>query len=407
MTSPSLLPQVEDWSDDPVRKAQDIADIVAKGAAERDRLHQLPHEAFELIRSSGLGALRVPRRYGGYEASFRDTARVYLALAKADPNVAQAFIPHVTSVERLVIVGSEEQRRHFLPKVVRGDLFGVANAELGGKVRGGVATTLRRDGSSYRLSGSKFYSTGSLFSQHIRISAATPEGGRVVVLIPRDRAGIVLLDDWDGMGQRTTASGSTELDDVEVLDHEIMRSARWNGLDRDYSDSAVHLLHAGLEVGIALAVLDDAVHYTRTYARTVRESGVARAADDPFIQHTIGSIAVRAHAAEALYLRAADAVDAVADAPARGLSDPATLEALVIEAAVAVSEIKIFAAEAALKSAETLYEVGGASMTRADANFDRHWRNARTHTTHDPLSYRTKGVGAWLLNGTAPPVGNA
>lgn len=389
---------------DAVAVARDLSRQIAQGAAKRDREHVLPYEAFELLRKSGLGALRVPRRYGGPAVGYRDTARVYLELSRADPNVAQAFIPHLTSVERLAIQGTEEQKQHFFPKVLAGDLFGVANAELGGKVRGRIGTTLTRQGTAYRLNGRKFYSTGSLFSQHLRIGALTEDKQRIAVLIPRDRPGIRLLDDWDGMGQRTTASGTTELDDVEVFESEIMRPARWQGLARDYTDSGVHLLHAGLEVGIALAVLDDAVDYARTRARTVRESGVDHAAQDPFIQHTIGTIATRAHAAEAFLLHAADQVDRVADAPSRGVTDPVILERLVAEAAVAVSEIKIFAAEAALKSAEALYEVGGASITRADANYDRHWRNARTHTTHDPLAYRAKGLGAWFLDGVVPPI---
>ncbi|MBB3770027.1 alkylation response protein AidB-like acyl-CoA dehydrogenase [Angulomicrobium tetraedrale] len=391
---------------DVVAVARALADDIARDAARRDREHILPYEAFEEIRHSRLGALRVPRRYGGLEASWRQVAEVYLLLSKADTNVAQGFIPHITSVERLALHGTEEQKRHFFARVVAGDLFGVANAELGGSVRGAVATTLTRDGANWRLNGRKYYSTGSLFAQHLRVTAITPDGERVAVLIPRERDGIRLLDDWDGMGQRTTASGTTELENVLVLDSEIMSSAGWHGLPRDYTDAGVHLLHAGLEVGIGLAVLDDSVTYARSRARTVRESGVVRAAEDPFIQHAIGKIATRAHAAQALFLHTADLIDRVADAPARGV-EGAALERLVAEAAAGVSEIKIFAAEVALSTSETLYEVGGASITRADANYDRHWRNARTHTTHDPLAYRAKGLGAWYLDGIAPPVANA
>ena len=396
-----------DSAADPVTIARGIAQKIAQDAAERDQQHVLPYDAFTLIRTSGLGALRVPKRFGGPQASFRDTAVIYTELAKADPNVAQAFIPHLTSVERLAILGTEQQQLHFFPKVVAGELFGVANAELGGKIRGGIRTTLQRDGAVYRLNGKKFYSTGSLFSQHLRITALTDDNQRVAVLIPSDRAGVRLLDDWDGMGQRTTASGTTELQDVVVHDYEIMRAGRWQGLARDYSDSGVHLLHASLEVGIALAVLDDAVTYARSHSRPIRESGVERAVEDPYIQHTVGSIAAKAHAAEALLLHAADVVDRAADAPGQGTTEPAVLERLVAEAAVVVSEIKIVAAEAALSAAQALYEVGGASITRAAANYDRHWRNARTHTTHDPLAYRAKAVGAWFLDGVVPPVGNA
>ncbi len=384
---------------------QRVAQDIAADAARRDAERALPFDAMSLLRGSGLTALRVPRSHGGQQASYRQLTDLFVTLAKADPNVAQALIPHITTIERVGLSGDEALKTRVFASILHGELYGVANAELGGQYRGVIRTTLSRDGLGFRLNGRKFYSTGSLFAQHLRVSAVTTEGGRVTVLLPADRPGIRLLDDWDGMGQRLTASGTTEFDNVAVSAADILPSGGWHGASRDYTDAGVHLLHTAIEVGIGLAILRDVLAWAATGVRAVRESGVARAVEDPFIQNTVGQISTHAHAAEALTLRAAEVVDRAADAPGRGISDPAALEALVHEAAIAVSEAKVFASEAAIRLASQLYDVGGASTTRAGLNLDRHWRNARTHTTHDPLSYRLKAIGAYRLNGTPPPVG--
>jgi alkylation response protein AidB-like acyl-CoA dehydrogenase len=313
------------------------------------------------------------------------------------------LIPHFTSVERLAIMGSAAQHERFMGGIRDGFIYAGATSERGGAFRTDIGTTLTRDGGSYRLTGRKFYSTGSLLADGFRVTAITEGGEQISILLPKDRPGITLHDDWDGMGQRTTASGTTEFDNVAIEPIEVIPFTTWNGLDRSYATAGTQLLHAAIEVGIARAALDDAINWARERARPVKESGVKRSVDDPFVQHTIGNISAHTHAAEAILASAGDAVDFAAAGPERGLSGEA-LERLVIEASIAVSEAKIIATEAALRAGELLYEVGGASATLRRYGLDRHWRNARTHTTHDPVSYKFKVVGEYLLTGTPPPI---
>ena len=120
--------------------------------------------------------------------------------------------------------------------------------------------------------------------------------------------------------------------------------------------------------------------------------------DDPFIQHAVGEISARAFAAEVTVLRAAESIDRALAAD----TDPQDLD-LFTAAAIDVAQAQFFAAEAALKNAELLFEVGGASTTLREHNLDRHWRNARTVANHNPRAYKAAVVGAYRLNGTEPP----
>jgi alkylation response protein AidB-like acyl-CoA dehydrogenase len=389
--------------EDLVAAARRIAGEISPTAAQRDADRLLPYEAFQLVRQARIGAARVPRHLGGVELGYRRIAEAFIALARGDSNVAQALIPHFTTVERIVLMGVEAQRKRYLGLVQDGYLFAGATSERGGTFRTDIATRLTRSAAGYRLNGRKFYSTGSLMADGFRVTAIDESGEQISVLLPKDRPGITLLDDWDGMGQRTTASGTTEFLDVAVEPDEIIPFVTWHGLQRSYATGGTQLLHAAIEVGIALAALDDAIAWARSRARPVKESGVARSVDDPFVQHTIGNMSAHAHAAEAIVLRGGDAVDFAAAGPEHGIAGEA-LERLVIDASVAVAEAKIISTEAALRAGELLYEVGGASATLRQYGMDRHWRNARTHTTHDPVSYKFKVVGEYLLTGTPPPV---
>jgi len=391
---------------DLVAAARALSPQLALGARERDATRQLPHEAFHAIRAAGISAARVPASHGGPGTSYEQLVQVFLWLARGDSNVAQALIPHFTAVERIRLMGSDAQRQRYFADVLAGNIFGGGTSERGGKYRSDIATRLTPDGEGYRLNGLKFYSTGSLLADQLRVTAVNEAGERVSVLLPKGRAGVSLQDDWSGMGQRTTASGTSEYREVRVERDEVIPFGPWEASQRNYGSSAAQLLHATIAAGIALAALDDAIAWARKGARPVRESGVQRAVDDPYVQQAIGNISAHAHAAEAVLGRAARRVDEAeqawyADPDASG--EPAT-QALCIAASVAVAEARIITHQAGLAAGELLFEVAGASATLLEHGFDRHWRNARTHTTHDPVSYKFKVVGDFLLNDQPPPL---
>lgn len=393
----------ESKAEDIVKAAQALTPALAAESSLRDLERRLPHEEMEWVRKAGITAARVPRAWNGPELSYSELAKVMIALAKGDPNIAQALIPHFTSVERLRLNGSATQHERYFAGLRHGDIISGVTGELGGKFVTDMTTRLTQTENGLRLSGKKFYSTGGLLADRLRVTAKDDSQNTVSVLIPRWREGIVQYDDWDGMGQRLTASGTTEFKDVLVDPDEVMFYSSTLNKRRNYQPAATQMLHSTIEVGITFSVLEDAVGWARRGARPRADSGVERSSDDWYVQHIIGNIAAHAHAAEVTLMRAAQHVDAAVSAW-YGDVTPEALEAALVSASIATAEAKIVCNEVALKAAELIYDIGGSSATLRSNNFDRHWRNARTHTTHDPINHRYRVVGRFYLDQTPPPI---
>jgi SfnB family sulfur acquisition oxidoreductase len=385
-----------------VQAANAVAATLAAGAAGRDATRTLPYDEMRALQQTGLLAARIERQFGGPDVSFVELSDIMLHLAAGDPNVAQSVQPHFFFVEQLRLDGTPAQRAKFASAILQGALVANAFAERGTKFVGEIRTTLLRDGDLFRLKGTKFFSTGSLFADYLYAPAMMEDGTQAVAVFPRDRQGVSVIDDWDGMGQRTTASGTTLLDNVLINHEEIIPLLRVKER-RTYLGAAAQILHAAIDVGIAKAAFGDAVQYVPN-ARPVSESGVQKASEDPYLVHAIGEMAVILHGAEMMLRRAGDFLDRAATAQLSDTQEGSALDRMLAQASIAVAEAKACANGAALQICEMMYQVGGASMTLRAYNYDRHWRNARTHTTHDPVAYKFKAIGDFFLNGRYPNI---
>ncbi len=370
---------------------------IGAGAAQRERERQLPFEAIAQLAAAGLYTVRIPRSHGGPGGSVRDVIELLLQVAAVDSNVAQALRPGFAFIEGLLAAtadGAEEERQRWFARYLDGAVIGNAGWELGG-ANGAIATRLVREDDHYRANGSKFYSTGALFADWVSAVALDEDEQPVSFILPRDREGLVLLDDFDAMGQRLTASGTTHLQNVRVEANDIRTRTVEEG-KRTIVTPFLQLFLGTVLAGIARNALDDASRFAREHARPIKHSSAKASVDDPYVALSVGDIAARAYGAEALVLRAADSIDR---AWAGQLA-----EVDVERAALEVAQTQYLVAELALKAAETLFDVGGASTTGRSHNLDRHWRNARTVANHNPRHWKAAVVGAWQLKGTQPPV---
>ena len=364
-------------------------------AAERDRV--LQYGAVEQLRHAGLLSLRVPARYGGPGAGTRDVLSAVIQIARGSSNVAQSLRAHFGFSERLLNNrANEAERAQWFPVVNSGLVFGNAITDANGKAPGSSDTTLLADSDGVlRLNGYKFYSTGTLFADVIAVSAIDADGRDLQAIVPTDRHGVELYDDWDGFGQRLTASGGTRFTDVTVNPVEVITVS--DGKHLGHSTAFLQLYLAAVAAGIAHGVLDDAVAYVREKARPASHSLADSASGDPFILAAVGDIAANAAAAEALVLTAAAAIDAaVADGRQ---TDPDALA----ELSVTVAKAQLVAERLTLTAAERLFDTGGASATARKLNLDRHWRNTRTVASHNPLAYKAYTAGNYAVNGVWPP----
>lgn len=377
-------------------RADRILPQIAAGAAQRERDRQLPYEAVAQIAKAGLFTVRIPKRFGGAGGSVRDVIALLIRIASADSNVAQALRPGFGFVEGLLAsraVGAEEERERWFERYLQGAVIGNAGWEVGG-ANGSISARIVPDGEHFRATGSKYYSTGSLYADWVSAVALDENDQPVSFILPRDRQGLELLDDFDAMGQRLTASGTTHLHDVQVLASEIRTRTVEEG-KRTIVTPFLQVFLAAVQAGIARNALNDAVTFAKEHARPIKHSSATRSVDDPYVELSVGDISARAFTAEAVVLHAAQSIDH---------AWAADLDAVAVDqAAVDVAQAQYIAAESALKAAELVFDVGGASTTGRAHNLDRHWRNARTVANHNPRHWKAAAVGAWQLKGTPPP----
>lgn len=373
--------------------AHGLAEQFLSGASERDRTRQLPWAEIEQYTASGLGGITVPRAYGGADVSYRTLAEVFEILCAADPALGQIPQNQFGVLALIRDVGSEAQKQRIFGDILDGYRIGNAGPERGQKAVNHSATRLTATADGLRLTGRRFYSTGAIFAHWIPTRASDDEGRPVQVWVSHDAAGVEVIDDWSSFGQRTTASGSVEFKDVAVDDGLVFPV--WSYADRPGLAGPIsQLIQAAIDAGIAAAAVGDAVQFVRGSARPWIDSGVSAAADDPTIIHEIGHLYTELHAAQAVLHEAADVIDAVAAQPVTGLSSA--------RASAAVAEAKILTTEVALEATEKLFDLAGSAATRAAYNLDRHWRNARVHTLHDPVRWKYHLLGQYHLNGVLP-----
>lgn len=401
MTEPLSMARIVDTAE-ALAVAARLSGSFAAEASTRDAERLLPYEQVCELKRSGLLTLSVPAEHGGLDVPATVLAEVFRLLAHGDPSVAQIPHSHFTFLEVLRLQGTERQRGFFYGLVLEGALFANAQSERGPHpIDVDTTVLLRRGAGDYLLTGRKFYSTGALFADWIVVRASVPADAadaptaatpKAVAFVPRHAPGLTVIDDWDGMGQRTTASGSVTLDEVRVPADHVVPFTPIFRRPTVYGARA-QLWHAALDVGIATAALEEGVRLAAR-ARPHFESGAPVATDDPTLIQSAGEVAVTVRAAQALLGEAARAVDA---ATADLTEDTAAA------ASIAVATAKVAAERAALRASTALFELGGTRSATVSANLSRFWRDARTHTLHDPTRWKLHHIGRYLLSGTRPP----
>ncbi|MDH0749456.1 SfnB family sulfur acquisition oxidoreductase [Pseudomonas sp. GD03842] len=373
--------------------ARDLAAQVRQTAADRDRERQLPWAEIEAFTRSGLGGISIPRAFGGAQVSFETIAKVFAILSAADPAVGQIPQNQFGILYSLTGSASEAQKKVLFDSVLNGARIGNGGPERGTKNTLDVRTRLTTEGDHYRLNGRKFYSTGALFAHWVAVKAINDDGRQVLVFVPRGTPGLHIIDDWSGFGQRTTASGSVLLENVRVSGEWVIDN--WKlALSPNIQGAVSQLIQAAIDAGIAREAIHESIHFVRERSRPWIDANVERASDDPYVIADIGKLKLDLHAAEALLYKAGRVLDDIAAKPID--------EHSAARGSIVVAQAKVLTTEIALLASEKLFELSGSRATLAEFNLDRHWRNARVHTLHDPVRWKVHAVGAWHLNGTLP-----
>ena len=374
--------------------AKKLAAEFITDSAKRDRERIWPAAELDAFSQSGLWSINVPKKFGGPEVSYATLAKVIEIISAADSSIGQVAQNHLGVVAAIRTVSDEAQQKLLFDEVLKGTRFGNAFSEFGSKRAVDFETKFTDAGDHVIVKGQKFYSSGALLAHLVPIVALDDEGRAWYAIADRGAPGLTVIDDWSSFGQRTTLSGTVIIDNVKVPKTHLVPG--YKGYDKPTADGAIfQIIQVAVDTGIAQAAIDETIDFVRTKSRAWVDSGLERASDDPYTIQAVGDLTLRLHAAQALLEKAGYAID-------RAVADPT--KDTVAEAQIVTAEAKILSTEMAIAATNKLFELAGTRSTLAEHNLDRHWRNARTHTLHDPVRWKYAILGKYFLNGEKPPL---
>jgi SfnB family sulfur acquisition oxidoreductase len=375
-----------------------LAARFAVGAAERDHDRILPRAEIEALSDAGFYGVTIPAAHGGADVSAVTVAELFARLAAADPSIGQIPQNHFCWLP-VVDHGTPAQAEFFFARFLAGERIGNAHSEDTKRRPGEYEHRLTRVEGGWTVTGRKYYSTGAIFADWIPFLHHEGEGEARqsrMYFVWADQPGVRVIDDWDGFGQRTTASGTTVFEDAFIPDEYVFPLNAPRDIGRSFVLNA-NLIHGAIDLGIAEAVLEDARHYILTQNRPWTHNPNPTHAEEPFVIRDFGRLGVVARTARVALIHAAGLVDAA--------RREATPEA-VLAARLAIADARILTSEAATKLSHEFFALTGARATLGKHALDRHWRNARTHSLHDPLRWKEFHLGNYYLNGVVPLLGS-
>jgi SfnB family sulfur acquisition oxidoreductase len=373
-----------------VAAARRVAAALAENAAQRDRERSIPAAELDLYSQSGLWALNIPAAYGGADLSWAVIAQAIAIVSGGDPSVGQLIQNHLDFIDTVRTVGTKAQQDFFFTEILKGLRTGNAFSEFSSRTAGDFETKITREGENYRVNGKKYYCSGAYLAHLVPIIAVDDEKRLYIAVAERNAPGLSVDTDWTSFGQRTTVSGTTIIDNVLIPAGHVFLLPQGPSVN----GPLCQIVHAAVDAGIARAAFEETLRFVKDYARPWIDSGREKAVEDPHTLFQLGDIAVKLRAADALLTKAGRVLDAT-------LAN--TTAESVAAASIAVAEAKVLSTEVAILATNKLFELGGTRSVLARFNLDRHWRNARVHTLHDPVRWKYNILGEYYLNNKRPP----
>lgn len=366
---------------------------LAATAVQRDKQGGHAGAEKELLRQRGFTLLAVPKIYGGIGATWPEIFHIARRLARVDSAMSHLVAFQALQIAGVLAWGSEAQKERYLTETVKlnhwwGNSANPADPRL---------RAHQRDGGLV-LQGDKGFCSGTLGSYRLLTTAIDETSGKVLVaVLPTAAPGISVADDWDAIGQRQTDSGAVHFEQVRLeWEDVLLRPDATPTPFENLRGLLAQSILVNLYLGIAEGAFQQARDYTLEQTRPWFASGVARAADDPYLLHRYAEMHLQILSAKALADQLGDTFQA---AWQRGSQVTAQERG---EVALAAAEAKVLAQRAALGVSQELFDVCGARATAAVLGLDRYWRNARTHTLHDPIDYKLRDIGRYALERRLP-----
>jgi len=351
--------------------AREFADReIVPRARESDRSGRFDTELVAKMASMGFIGPILPEEYGGRGIDYRTYGLIVEEIGRADSS-ARTVVSVNTSLVGSAIAkwGTEEQKQRFIPGICSGEslgCFGLTEPDTGSDAAN-LGTRAERIGDGWRLSGQKqWISLGNVAAFALIFAQTDPalgHRGLAAFLVPTDSPGFASSEIHGKLGLHASDTAELALDGVEVGDNALLGEVG-DGFKVAMSalDSGRFSVAAGC-VGICQGSLDASVAYAKE-----REQFGRPIAAFQLVQAMIAGMTVDAHAARGLVWKAAWLKDT---------GRPNTLE---------TSVAKLYATEAAIRSANTAIQVHGGSGYVDDYPVERYLRDARVTTLYEGTS---------------------
>jgi len=392
------------WGEGPSERYETLAEQfrplfvdIGVGALDRELNRKLPDTEIAQLKAARFGALRVPEAEGGFGATVPELVNLLIELSAADSNITQALRGHFGFVEDIVNKAQGPDRSRWTERLARGEIAGNAWTEIGNAQQSGFSTKVSQVDEKHVIDGQKFYTTGSLFADWINVGVTGVDGLGSAVQVRRDAPGVEVIDDWDGFGQTLTASGTTRFVAAEVDPKDIVA-------DDDqfrYGAAFYQIVHLATLAGIGRALATEVAAAVAARVRNYSNAAGLRSSQDPQVLQVVGRIRSNAYTASAIVLQVARSIERAYQAHLSG--DDAREEHANAIAELETSQALTVVTDLILEASTIAFDALGASSTRKTVGLDRHWRNARTLSSHNPRIYKDRIVGDFAVNGTPPP----
>jgi len=344
-------------------RAREVAEnAVRPVAAELDRSGEYPWTVIRALRDAELMGIWIPQEYGGHGAGVLDMCVVVEELSRACGGVGVAYAVNALGSFPIVLGGSEEQRRRWLPSVATGEkLIAFALSEkASGSDAGSLRASARRDGDDYVIDGDKKWTTNADAASLYTVYASTDPGrgtrGASAFVVEKGTAGFEIGKREDLMGIRCVPVHELHFRDCRVAASQLLGGKEGGGFANamqtlDRARPGV----ASQAVGLAQGALEWAIRYT-----TERQQFGQSVMSFQAIQFMLADMATQVEAARQLVYTAARAIDA-------GVPNPSKLAAMC----------KVFATDTAMRVTTDAVQLFGGYGYCRDYPIEKYMRDAK------------------------------
>ena len=331
-------------------------------ASDMEHRGEYPHALVETMKELGLFGLNIPEEYGGNPVDYTTFAVIFEELSRGWMALAGIIGTHLVLADVLVRYGTDEQKRQFLPRLARGEPRGgicLSEPNAGTDLQA-ISTVARRDGDSYRVTGSKMWVTNGRYAEAFLLLARTdpgaspPHRGMSAFVIEKGAPGLTVGRDIDKLGYKTVETSELHFDNFPVPAANLIGGVEGLGFKHVMTGLEAERINvAARGLGLSRAAFDEAIRYAQqrvTFGKPI--------AQHQAIQIKLADMATKIEASRLLIYSAAAKKD-------RG-------ERCDVEAGMA----KLFATETAAEVTLDAMRVMGGNGYSKDFTVERLYRDA-------------------------------